>query len=161
MKLKPEDIAGQIEVGGRQVRQADHHAWDKAQDRLEVVARSIEQVVASALEFRIQRYWIAGSGAAALFIGIMLGIGLPGWIDQAVPESWHWPEARAAEMLGRDQWGAGIRLLQVADPQAWQAVARTLPIVRDNARALADCEARVTRTKAAVVCKIKIDGPRQ
>jgi hypothetical protein len=106
IKLRPEDIAAQIEQAGRAGRDADHDAWDKAQGRLEQAARSIETVVASALEFRFSapacRNGRGGDGDRHA-----AGRRVPGWMDHAVPESWHWPEARAADMLGRSEWEAG------------------------------------------------------
>lgn len=158
IKLRPEDIAAQIEQAGRAGRDADHDAWDKAQGRLEQAARSIETVVASALEFRVQRAWLAGTGVAAMVIGMLLGDVLPGWMDHAVPESWHWPEARAADMLGRSEWEAGVRLMQVADPQGWQQLAQGMAIVRDNGQALEACRALAAKEKASVVCKVRIGG---
>jgi ElaB/YqjD/DUF883 family membrane-anchored ribosome-binding protein len=158
LKLSPQDIAAQIERAGREGRQGDHEAWDRAQDRLESVARSIRQVVASALEFRVQRDWIVGTGAVALVIGILLGTVLPGWMDRAVPESWHWPEARAANMLGLSEWEAGIRLMQVGDPDGWQKLVQGTAIVRANAQALEACRAQAAREKTAIACKVRIGG---
>lgn len=158
IKLRPEDVAAQIEQAGREGRQADHSAWDKAQGRLESAARSIETVVASALEFRMQRYWIVGTGTAAMVIGMLLGDVLPTSIDRAVPESWHWPEARAADVLGRSEWEAGARLMQVADPQGWQNVAQGMAVVRDNGRVLEARRALAGKEKTAVVCKVRIGG---
>jgi hypothetical protein len=73
LKLTPEDIAKQIEKAGQEWRQVDHAAWGSAQSRLERAAQSIEMVVASALAFRVQRNWIAGSAAAALVVGLIFG----------------------------------------------------------------------------------------
>jgi len=158
VKLTPEDIARQIEKAARDVRQADHDAWGNAQTRLERAAQSIEKLVASALTFRVQRNWIAGTAAAALVVGLVLGECLPGWIDRAAPESWHWPEASAAKMLGSKEWEAGVRLLQVADPTEWQRIVRAINVYRDNAQNLADCNAEALKIKGLVDCKIQI-GP--
>jgi hypothetical protein len=160
LKLTPEDVARQIEKAGQESRQVDHAAWGNAQSRLERATQSIEKVVASALAFRVQRNWIAGSAAAALVVGLILGERLPGWIDGMVPESWHWPEASAANMLGQKEWEAGFRLLQVADPAEWQRVVRAINVYHDNAQNLADCNAEALKIKGLVDCKIQI-GPQK
>ena len=71
--MTPEDIAKQIEKAGQEWRQVDHAAWGSAQSRLERAAQPIEMVVASALAYKVQRYWIAGSAAAMLVVGLILG----------------------------------------------------------------------------------------
>lgn len=158
LTMTPEEFAGRIEVAARSGRKADHEAWDKAQGRLERAARSIETVVASARQARVQRDWIIGSAATAFLVGMILAYVCSGAIDRMMPESWHWPEASAAKMLGRSEWDAGFHLLRVADPSGSQQVERALSILKDNARAIADCDARAISVKAAVICKVQV-GP--
>lgn len=62
-----------------------------------------------------------------------------------MPESWHWPEKRAANILQRDGWQAGLRVLQEA------AI-----LTRNNANALEDCRKWVAKAKMAVSCSIKV-----
>jgi hypothetical protein len=135
LTMTPEAFAERIEKAARGGRQADHDAWDRAQGRLEGAARSVEAVVASAWQARVQRYWIAGTAAASLVLGMVLAYGCAGAIDRLVPENWHWPEASAARMLRRSEWDAGVRLMQVADPQEWQQVARATAILREMLKA--------------------------
>lgn len=156
LTLTPDDIAGQIERAGRHGRQADHHAWDKAQRRFAEAARSIETVVASAWQARVQRYRLAGAAAATFVAGMILTYCCSGSIDRMVPQSWHWPEASAAKMLGRSEWDAGFQLLQVADPTDSQQVVRAVTILKDNARAITDCDARAISVKTTVICKVQI-----
>lgn len=156
LTMTPEGFAERIEKAARGGRQADHQAWETAQDRLEGAARSIRAVVASALQARVQRYWIAGSAAGALVAGMILAYCCAGAIDRIVPEDWHWPEASAAKMLRRSEWDAGVRLMQVADPQEWQQVARAATIFRENGQAIADCDAYAAKMKAPVLCKVQI-----
>lgn len=158
LTMTPESFAERIEKAARDGRQADHDAWDRAQSRLESAARSIKAVVAPALQARIQRYWIAGSAAGAFVSGMILAYCCSGAIDRMVPEGWHWPEASAAKMLRRSERDAGVRLLQVADPQGWQQVARATVIFRDNAKGIADCDAYAAKVKAPVLCKVQIGG---
>jgi hypothetical protein len=132
MALTPQRIAEQIEAAGRNGRQADHTAWRQAQNELQATANSIDRVVASALEEERQLIWLLIAAGVALVAGIILGNLVPPIIDRRVPESWHWPEQRAADILGRDQWSAGERLLEVSDPARWMSVKAAIEIVEDK-----------------------------
>lgn len=94
-----------------------------------------------------QRLWIAGAAAAALVIGFALGTIMPMRIAQAVPESWHWPEAKAARILQRDGWSAGERLLQVSDPERWGDLVGAARSAEQNARALANCDQHAAKVR--------------
>lgn len=156
LTLTPDDVAEQIESAGRSGRQADHHAWDKAQGRLSEAARSIETVVASALQARVQRYWVAGAAAAALVVGMILVYCCSGAIDRMMPEDWHWPEASAAKMLGLSEWDAGAHLMQVADPKEWNEMVRASATFQNNAKAIAECDAYAAKIKGPVMCQVEI-----
>lgn len=119
MALTPEKIAAEIQAAGTDGRHADHAAWRQAQHELHIAANSIGRVVGSALEEQRQLKWLLIGVSIALFWGIILGSVCPPAIDRRMPESWHWPEERAAMILGRDKWAAGERLLEVADPVRW------------------------------------------
>lgn len=122
MVLTPEKIAAQIEAAGRDGRQADHHAWERAQSNLRTVAESIGTVVLSARKEQEQTKWMTIVAGVTLAVGCFLGVvgrDITLWI---APERWHWPEQRAADILGCDMWSAGERLLEVADPARWLKV---------------------------------------
>jgi hypothetical protein len=156
MQLTPDMIAAQIQAAGEQGRAANHQAWSIANRQLGNAIQSINGMVASARAAETQRLWIAGSAAAALVIGFALGTVVPTRIAHAVPESWHWPEARAASELGRDHWSAGIRLLEVADPRRLRAAVEAMQLSSDNARALADCRSRSNRAGEDVNCLLRL-----
>lgn len=158
MALTPQLIASQIEIAGAQGRAADHQAWNNANRELGQVVRSLNGVVASALAAQTQKLWIAGAAAAALVIGFAFGTVIPTRIAQAVPENWHWPETNAASVLQRDGWSAGVRLLQVADPQRWLALNEAARLVGENAEALAQCRSRASRSGKPVDCDVKVVG---
>jgi hypothetical protein len=40
-------------------------------------------------------------------LGLAAATVLPGPIYRAMPESWHWPEKTAVNVLDRDMWDAG------------------------------------------------------
>lgn len=156
MQLTPAMIATQIRAASEQGRAADHQAWSIANQQLGNAFQSLNDVVASARTAEKQRLWIAGAAAAALVIGFAFGTIIPARIAQAVPKSWHWPEANAARILQRDGWSAGERLLQVSNPARWKQLTEAAQIAEQNAEALASCGERGARRGKPLDCVIKV-----
>ncbi|MDV3456356.1 DUF6118 family protein [Sphingomonas sp. HF-S4] len=115
--------------------------------------------MASAINASTQKLWIIGTATAALVVRFAFGTVVPTRIAQSVPESWHRPEQRAADVLQRGEWDAGMRLLQVADPARLRAMEKAALIVKDNASALADCHNRAEELQRRVQCKIAVGIP--
>lgn len=132
MVLTPETIAEQIEAAGRQGRQADHQAWERAQHNLRTVAESIGTVVLSARKEQEQTKWMTIVAAATLIVGCLLGVVGRDTVPRIAPERWHWREQQAASILGLDEWSAGERLLEVADPERWLKVKAALRSVEEQ-----------------------------
>lgn len=154
--LTPKTLAPQIAEAGERVRAADHQAWASANRELGVAIQSLNGVVASAMTAEAQKLWIVGAATATLVVGFALGTVVPTRIAQSVPESWHWPEQRAADVLQRGKWDAGMRLLQVADPGRMEVLDGAARLVRGNAEVLADCRERAARSKISVKCRIDV-----
>lgn len=157
--LTPETIAPQIVEAGARVRAADHQAWSNASRELGTAIESLNGLVASARTAEAQKLWVIGAATAALIVGFAFGTVIPTRIAQSVPENWHWPEQRAARVLQRNKWDAGMRLLQVADPAQLRALNAATRIVEDNAKVLADCRTRAARFESAVKCQIEVAAP--
>jgi hypothetical protein len=156
MALTPRDIAAQIEAAATMVREADHPALLAAEHRIDNAVQTLGQITASALSAKKQRYWIASVAAAALVIGFAFGTIIPSRLAQAAPESWHWPEARAAAELNRNGWEAGVRLLQVSSPRRLQALTDAAQLSIDNAGALTDCRSRAGNAADSVTCRVTV-----
>jgi len=132
MVLTPEKIAAQIEVAGRVGRLADHQAWEGARRELQNAATSIDSVVTQARKGQEQKKRMTIAVNAALVVGLFSGGVGRDFIPWIAPLSWHWPEGRAAAILGRDKWAAGERLLEVADPERWRFVQAALRSIEDQ-----------------------------
>lgn len=158
--LTPETLAPQIVEAGARVRAADHQAWSNANRELGAAIQSLNGVVASALKAETQKHWMVGAAVSALIVGFAFGTVVPTKIAQSAPESWHWPEQRAAEVLRRGPWEAGMRLLHVADPARVLALNEAEQLVVANAEALADCRSRAAHSKGAAQCRIEVIAPR-
>ncbi|WP_395393745.1 DUF6118 family protein [Novosphingobium sp. BL-8A] len=139
MVLTPEKIAAQIEAAGRNGRQADHEAWQRAQSNLRTVAESIGTVVLSARKEQEQTKWMTIVAGATLVVGCFLGVVGRDVVTRIAPESWHWPEHQAASILGLDEWSAGERLLEVADLQRWLKVKAAIRTVDDESAGAGNC----------------------
>jgi hypothetical protein len=157
--LTPETLAPQIAEAGERVRAADHQAWASANRELGAAIQSLKSVVASAMKAETQKNWIIGAATAALVVGFAFGTVVPTRIAQSVPESWHWSEQRAAEVLQRGQWDAGMRLLQVADPARLRELGDAAQLAKDNAQLLKDCRSRAAKSKDGVKCWIQVSAP--
>lgn len=154
--LTPETLAPQIADAGARVRAADHQAWASANLELGAAIQSLNGVVASAMKAETQKLWIIGAATAALVVGFALGTVVPTRIAQSVPESWHWPEQRAADVLLRSEWDAGMRLLQIADPARTRALNEAALLVSDNADALEKCRSRAAKSQDRAKCRIEV-----
>jgi hypothetical protein len=132
MVLTPEKIAAQIEAAARDGRLADHQAWERAQSNLRTVAESIGTVVLSARKEQEQTKWMTIVAGATLVVGCFLGVAGRDIATGIAPERWHWPEQRAADIFGLDEWSAGERLLEVADPVRWLKVKAAIRSVDDE-----------------------------
>jgi len=103
-----------------------------------------------------QNRWVAIGVGIAGIVAFFAGCTVPSAIIRATPEDWLWPEKRAANILSRDMWGAGVRLLQVADPRRWSELARASRIRSENDEAIAACERKALHRKKPVPCNIEI-----
>ena len=157
LQLTPDRLAEQIRIAGGRVRADDHAKWQSAHDQLAEVARSLKQRLGAARTRDEQNKWIAiGAGVAAV-LAFVAGCTTPPVIDRAMPDSWQWPERRAADLLSRDMWGAGVRLMQAADPERWNALARASRIDVQNESDLEACREQADRRKKPVKCSIEIE----
>ncbi|MET3713738.1 hypothetical protein ABIC65_004473 [Sphingomonas trueperi] len=160
MTLTPQDVARQVEAAGTQARADDHRAWIGASQTLASTVQELKVMVASAHSAETQRLWIAGAAAVALVIGFTFGTVVPTLVAQFAPESWHWPEERAAALLRRTPWDAGVRLMQVADPQKAGALTEAARLSKDNADVLEGCRKRAEQLSGTVKSSIAISNAR-
>jgi hypothetical protein len=83
---------------------------------------------------------------------------IPGAIARSMPESWLWPEQRAAHAMHRNEWDAGIRLLQVSNPDQWFAQQQAIVLMQANEVAIKECWMRSLKGKESVRCSINVEA---
>lgn len=157
LALTPKQVAEEMAIAGRLVRPEDHDKWQSAQNQLDAVAQSLERRLGAARTRDQQNKWVGVGAGIAAVLAFFAGCTVPSAISRAAPESWHWPEQRAATLLSRDMWGAGVRLMQVASPESWNTLARASRLFRDNEKAITVCQSQAQRRKKAVSCSVQID----
>nr|WP_221190892.1 MULTISPECIES: DUF6118 family protein [unclassified Novosphingobium] len=159
LQLTPEAIAGQIHHATAKASEVERQHFGAARIDLDRTVLTINKIVQSILRGLQQLRWLGIAAAAGVIAGFLLGWVVPDFIDKAVPESWHWPEERAASLLQRDGWAAGERMLQVSDPQRWQALREAASVWASNAKALEDCKKRAAKVRKGVSCSISVVIP--
>jgi hypothetical protein len=154
LELTPEALAKQIAAAGAATRKAEQESLASATATFVKLGSEMAGFLASARTENQQNKWVLGFGGLCLAFGLVAATVLPGPIYRAVPESWHWPEKRAANTLDRDMWDAGERLQAVADPKRWEVRTAIEAATVDSKKSIAACLRAITRTPKPVECGI-------
>jgi Family of unknown function (DUF6118) len=154
LELTPEALAKQITAAGAFARKAEQESLASATATFVSLGSEMAGFLASARTENEQNKWVLGFGGLCLAFGLVAATILPGPIDRAMPESWHWPEKRAANVLDRDMWVAGERLQVVADPKRWEVRTAIEAATTDGTENVAACLKAVARTRKPIQCNI-------
>ena len=152
--LTPEALAQQIAAAGVEARRVEQAAFDKATSTFITLGRELSSITASALTERQQfkmQLWFGGLGIA---VGVMLMAVTPVIANDLAPESWLWPEKKAANVLGRNMWNAGERLQAVAGPKRWETRTAIEAATEDSGKSIAVCLRAIAKTSKPVQCGI-------
>ena len=157
LRLTAQDWGRVIAAASEQARRADQQTLTQAREALQQAARDLTSKLTSAKSADKQRQWVLWTGTVGFFAGILLlAIGI-GPVVRAMPESWHWPESMAADIVGMGEEAAGARLIESATPNRWGDIAFGYRIVSDNREAIAQCKKTSTNKRASVHCTIEIN----
>jgi hypothetical protein len=154
LELPPEALAKQIAAAGAAARKVEQQELASATATFVKLGSEMAGFLASARTENEQNKWVLGFGGLSLAFGLIAATILPGPIYRAMPESWHWPEKRAANVLDRDMWNAGERLQAVADPNRWAARTAIEAATLDSKASIAACLKVVSRNKNPASCSI-------
>ncbi|GGD34745.1 DUF6118 family protein [Croceicoccus pelagius] len=157
IELTPEDIAVQIKRASLDMLRDASDLFRHGRKDLDLATGRLAAIVGRVHtedEQKRQTWRFAGMGLAA---GMLLWSILPGTIARAMPESWHWPEWMAERALGESsRWNAGSRMMQSADPLAWQVLVAAADMQRDNRDKIEDCRKRANSSGKNVSCTLQI-----
>lgn len=158
LHLTPEIIGRQIDDAAEAARRAHHATLTGASAALQRATQDLNAHLRSARSAESQRIWLAATGAACLFTGMVLWAIVAGYVNPSPPVDHRSPEARAAAILGMDQTHAGEHLIQASAPALWQDIVLGNRIVAVNRDTLRKCikESKVR----AVKCVIQLPNQR-
>jgi Family of unknown function (DUF6118) len=154
LELTPEALAKQITAAGVVARKAEQESLASAMATFVKLGSEMAGFLASARTENQQNKWVLGFGALCLAFGLIAATVLPGPIDRAMPEGWHWPERAAANVLDRDMWEAGERLQAVADSKRWEVRAAIEAATRENKGSVVNCLKGLTKSRKVTRCEI-------
>jgi hypothetical protein len=154
LELTPDALAKQIAAAGAAARKVEQQELASATATFVKLGSEMAGFLASARTENEQNKWVLGFGGLCLAFGLVAATVLPGPIYRAMPEGWHWPEKRAANVLDLDMWNAGERLQAVADPNRWAARTAIEAATLDSKASVVACLKVVSINKNGVSCSI-------
>lgn len=162
LDMTPEDMGARIVAAGQKARDADRATIQQARQDQTGSIQALRQIIGNARTQHGQRQhllWGIGGGVLA---GCLLWSFLPGLTARAMPDSWHWPERLAADMVGEPTlWDAGIRMMRAEAPDSWQFIIEAAEMRRQNREAVEACQKRAAKAKRSVRCTIRIGADRK
>jgi Family of unknown function (DUF6118) len=157
MQVTPDSFGRRIEAAAEAARRGDQARINDAYNELRQAAQDMRGVTSHARTSVDQRRKVFQAVGGGVLGGILLWSFLPGTIARSVPESWHWPEAMAAGMVGESsRWNAGTRLMRSESPQALSALVQAADMLRDSRDAIDVCRKSAATLRQPVQCKVKI-----
>ncbi|WP_084584495.1 DUF6118 family protein [Sphingomonas azotifigens] len=157
MQLTPENLATRMDAAAAQSRRADSATLREAREAHQEAARIIRDLVGAVRNQRDQRERLLWTAGGSLLAGCLLWSFLPGVLARTLPENWHMPERLARHMIGEPTiWEAGARMMRADSPAAWQAIADTAEMRRDNRETIDACEQAASKVKQPVQCTIRV-----
>ena len=97
-----------------------------------------------------QRYWLLGTGLAALIFGLLLAP----LVASVLPYGMN--SRVAALVMKADRWNAGMALMEMGNPEAWRSVVESTELVRVNQDALKTCRQAAAKTKKEQRCTVNV-----
>lgn len=157
MQVTPDSFGRRIEAAAEAARRGDQTRINNAYNELRQAAQDMRSVTSHARNSADQRRKVFQAVGGGVLGGILLWSFVPGTIARAVPESWHWPERMAAEMLDEASgWEAGTRLMSADDPQAWSAVVEAARMAQANRQIIPGCIKKANDAGKPVRCPVSI-----
>jgi Family of unknown function (DUF6118) len=154
--LTPEALAQQIAAAGVETRRVEQHELASARTTFIKLSSEMAGFLASARTAQAQdkaELWWGGGG---LGLGVLAAMILPFIAINLAPASWHWPERRAASVLGLNIWEAGQRLMIAANPAEWDAITQTSRATKASRAIIARCQASANSAGRAEKCMINV-----
>jgi hypothetical protein len=156
MQLTPERFNSQAKEAAEAMRRVIEPDLRHAVAAVDHASRDVARFAGELRSREAQRSAVVYAGAGGLVVGVVLWAILAGPLVRLLPQSWQVPEKMAAATLHLDQWAAGSRLMQSADPASWKTVVTGAQLWRDNRPALEACVKTAEKLKKPETCRVLV-----
>lgn len=126
LQIAPESLAYRLREATELATQQGRRELGTAVQRVVTAGADLERLASGWRTGREQVRHVAIMTAVGAVAGVIVWVCFSGPVARALPAGWHVPERMAAATLRLDRWGAGMRLLQSADPQGWTRLSQRL-----------------------------------
>lgn len=151
-------MAGRIAEAAKAARETDKATIGQSLDLHRRAYADLGEAIGKVRTRTEQRWYMLYTGIGTALAVSLLWLIYPGWAASVAPDAWHWPERVAIRTMGETSlWDAGIRLMQVGNPEGWQAIVDAADMRRDNSEIIAACERTIAKTGQPVRCTIKVN----
>jgi hypothetical protein len=120
----PDSLAKDISVAATGSRAHDRDLLNSAANTFGDGVRRIDAMIARNRTVIEQEKELKHNRVAFAVAGMVFFAIVPGAIARSLPVSWAVPERIAARMLGLTMWRAAEDMMDKADPDAWNAIAK-------------------------------------
>jgi fermentation-respiration switch protein FrsA (DUF1100 family) len=153
VKLTPDGFAEGVERAAAKLRAPDQAALASAQTAMGDARAAMAGVVASARTRQAQRDAVIWAATIATGVTALLLALAPLLINVLRPAA---AEDRAAAILHKSRWEAGMELMANGDPARWRQLVDADSFQHDTATAVAACRNRANSVARPVRCSIEI-----
>ena len=152
-RLTPDSLAEGVSKAAVTLRALDKAALVSAQKTMDDARSAMDAVVVGARTKQEQGAALEWTAAIFTVVTMLLLTLGPLLLDALWPAA---AEERAAAVLHKSRWEAGIELMASGDPVRWRQVVDADRFQHDTAQTVSACQNRANAARRSVRCSIKI-----
>ena len=150
LKLTPEQHARAVVLAGEGLLREAEQKFDGAARDFTFAQRELVQLVGTIRERHQQWEWLAWTGIAAFFLGLLISP----MFARVLP--FGWDGQIAAFIMNAGRWDAGSALMKAQSPEAWDVLMASGKLTADNSAALGTCRETAAKTKKEQRCVVVV-----
>jgi hypothetical protein len=150
LKLTPEQHARAVVLAGEGLLREAEQKFDGAARDFTFAQRELVQLVGTIRERHQQWEWLAWTGIAAFFLGLLISP----MFARLLP--FGWDAQVAAFIMNADRWEAGSALMKAQSPEAWNVLMAAGKLTADNSAALGACRDAAAKAKKEQRCSVVV-----
>ena len=153
VQLTPGSLAEGISKVAAMLRAPDQAALASAQKTMDDARSAMDAVVVGARTKQEQGHALQWAAAIFTVVTMLLLTLVPLLLDALWPAA---AEDRAAAVLHKSRWEAGIELMASGDPARWRQLVDADRFQHDTAQTVSACQNRANAARRSVRCPIEI-----